>query len=84
VTDVHRDINDAALAEALVSFTRVMNMSLVAEGIEEFIQLNCLNQMGFRFGQGFLFSKPLPEQDFIALLEDNRPLFDVENLSGTE
>ncbi len=70
VTDVHHDINDAALAEALVTFTRVMGLNLVAEGIEEEVQQQCLNLMGFRYGQGFLFSKPLPKNEFIALLNE--------------
>lgn len=69
VTDVHRDVNDAAIAEALVTFTRVMGLSLVAEGIEESVQHECLNLMGFRFGQGYLFSRPLPKDQFISLLE---------------
>nr|WP_320049969.1 EAL domain-containing protein [uncultured Desulfuromonas sp.] len=72
VIDVHRDVNDAAIAEALVTFTRVMGLHLVAEGIEEAVQHKCLNLMGFRFGQGYLFSKPLPKDDFLRLLEEKR------------
>ncbi|MBN2645053.1 MAG: EAL domain-containing protein [Desulfuromonadaceae bacterium] len=68
VTDVHCSRSDAALAKSLVAFTSVMDFELVAEGIEEEIQTEALNEMGFRFGQGYLYSRPLPEAEFSALL----------------
>jgi diguanylate cyclase (GGDEF)-like protein/PAS domain S-box-containing protein len=69
VTDIHQNRTDAALAQSLVAFTRVMGFHLVAEGIEYQVQADCLQKMGFRYAQGYLYSKPKPEKEFIALLD---------------
>ena len=44
-------------------------MHVIAEGIETEEQLATLREMGCRLGQGFLFSKPLREQDAARLLD---------------
>ena len=43
-----------------------------AEGIETEAQDLILNEMGCRYGQGFLYSKPVPERDFRELLVNDR------------
>jgi diguanylate cyclase (GGDEF)-like protein len=53
----------AALAEA-------MSMKIVAEGIEEHYQLEKLAEMGCQYGQGFLFAKPLPEEEAFKLFSE--------------
>ncbi|WP_321532454.1 EAL domain-containing protein [uncultured Desulfuromonas sp.] len=67
VTDIHHSKGDAALAKSLVAFTREMEFELIAEGIEEEIQGEYLKAMGFRYGQGYLYSKPLPQEEFAKL-----------------
>jgi len=69
VSDIHKNLTDAALAQSLVAFTRVLGRKLVAEGVEEPVQAECLVRMGFKYAQGFLYSKPQPEEEFIALLD---------------
>jgi EAL domain-containing protein (putative c-di-GMP-specific phosphodiesterase class I) len=43
-------------------------MDVVAEGIETRDQYRLLRQMGCRYGQGYLFAKPLPADDVTRLL----------------
>ena len=43
-------------------------MDVVAEGIETTEQYQLLRQMGCRYGQGFLFAKPMPADDVSRLL----------------
>ncbi|MFA5700307.1 MAG: EAL domain-containing protein [Desulfuromonas sp.] len=69
VTDIHRSVADAALAQSLVAFTRVMGRKLVAEGVEEQVQAECLMQMGFKYAQGYLYARPQPEEEFITFLD---------------
>ncbi|WP_320056333.1 EAL domain-containing protein [Desulfuromonas thiophila] len=74
VTDIHRSRSDAALAQSLVAFASAMEFELVAEGIEEAVQHERLRQIGFAYGQGYLFAKPLPEAEFLALVRAGQPL----------
>ena len=42
----------------IVELARVLGMDVVAEGIETLEQYDLLRQLGCRFGQGYLFSRP--------------------------
>ncbi len=61
---------DAALCEAIVTMAHKLGMEVVAEGIETPFQRDLLQSMGCDFGQGYLFSKPVPAEAFEALLAE--------------
>ncbi|MGB4594244.1 MAG: GGDEF domain-containing phosphodiesterase [Coriobacteriia bacterium] len=48
------------LIESLVTFADRMNVKLIAEGIETMGELEALRKLGVTYGQGFLFSFPVP------------------------
>ena len=48
------------IVRTIVELARVLGMDVVAEGIETHQQYSLLRQLGCRFGQGFLFSRPVP------------------------
>ena len=56
------------LVPLILGIANVMNMEVVAEGIETVQQLSQLRELSCRFGQGFLFSKPLNVQDITVLI----------------
>ncbi|ATO19867.1 histidine kinase [Acinetobacter sp. LoGeW2-3] len=60
-----------AIVSAMVAMGKAMGMKVVAEGIETDQQLNFLRQLGCDIAQGYLFSKPLPEQQATEFLEQN-------------
>jgi EAL domain-containing protein (putative c-di-GMP-specific phosphodiesterase class I) len=47
-----------------------LRLDTVAEGIETTVQRDLLTEMGCTFGQGYLFARPLPEEDIDTLLEE--------------
>jgi len=47
------------IVRTIVELARVLGMDVVAEGIETQEQYALLRQLGCRFGQGFLFSRPV-------------------------
>ncbi|WP_422371010.1 sensor domain-containing phosphodiesterase [Hoeflea sp.] len=51
--------NNTAIVNALVSLGKSMNLSVVAEGIENEGQLDFIAALGSQFGQGYLFSRPM-------------------------
>ena len=59
--------NDAALVRAIIAMGESMQMRVVAEGVETDAQLKILQNDKCHEIQGFYFSKPLEENEFIKL-----------------
>jgi diguanylate cyclase (GGDEF)-like protein len=56
-----------AIVEASQLIAKAANCELVAEGIETIQHLHILREIGVLSGQGFLFSKAIPINDFVEL-----------------
>lgn len=63
IKDVTVQVDSAAIAEAIISLARVLNLTTTAEGIETAEQLAFLQQHGCTEGQGFYFARPQPVED---------------------
>jgi EAL domain-containing protein (putative c-di-GMP-specific phosphodiesterase class I) len=57
-----------ALARAVVSFSQALELEVVAEGIERADQRDELLALGCGFGQGYLYSPPMPPADLERIL----------------
>jgi len=64
--------NDAALVRAIIAMGESMQMRVVAEGVETDAQLKILQNDKCHEIQGFYFSKPLEENEFIKLFTSTR------------
>jgi len=60
-----------AIATAIVTLAHALQMSVVAEGVETAEQQNYLASIACESMQGYLFSKPIPAEEFAALLAKN-------------
>ncbi|MGZ8631139.1 MAG: putative bifunctional diguanylate cyclase/phosphodiesterase [Actinomycetota bacterium] len=60
----------SALTAAVIELASILNLTPVAEGIERADQLQRLLELRCDLGQGFFFSKPLPSEELVALLDD--------------
>ncbi|MGW0613199.1 aminotransferase class I/II-fold pyridoxal phosphate-dependent enzyme [Streptomyces sp. NPDC002788] len=70
IDDIARDAQQVALVEGIVRIADTLGLQVIAEGIENTAQRDLLAGMGCRFGQGFLFARPLTvEQSAHALRE---------------
>ncbi|OGS99784.1 MAG: hypothetical protein A3F73_13555 [Gallionellales bacterium RIFCSPLOWO2_12_FULL_59_22] len=69
VRDVLTDPNDATIAKIIVSLAQSMNLVVIAEGVETEAQREFLELYGCHAYQGYLFSKPVPIEDFARLIE---------------
>ena len=58
----------APLISAIISLAASLDLTVVAEGIENEIQRNFLIKHGCPVGQGYLFSRPLPAEEIPPLL----------------
>ncbi len=57
------------IVRTIIELARVLGMSVVAEGIETPEQDVMLQQLGCRYGQGFLYAKPMPAEEVTRLLQ---------------
>ena len=64
VRDIGRDPNDEAITRAIISMGASLGLTVVAEGIERFEQQAFLVREGCTIGQGYLFDRPIPAQEF--------------------
>jgi EAL domain-containing protein (putative c-di-GMP-specific phosphodiesterase class I) len=68
VDDVTRSDNDAALARTIIALGDMLSLRTVAEGVEDARQHALLRELGCELGQGYLFAKPLPADELVALM----------------
>jgi EAL domain-containing protein (putative c-di-GMP-specific phosphodiesterase class I) len=68
---VTRGSPEAALVEAIVSMSRSMSLTPIAEGVENVEQERELRRMGCDLAQGFLFAKPGPPNEVAELIADS-------------
>jgi EAL domain-containing protein (putative c-di-GMP-specific phosphodiesterase class I) len=66
--------NDCAIARAIVTMAQQLRQEIVAEGVETPEQMRFLRDLGCDQLQGYLFSPPVPDADFAAMLRDGKRL----------
>jgi len=57
-----------SITESTIDLAKKLNIKTIAEGVETAKQFNLLKSFGCDYFQGYLFSKPLPEEEFERLL----------------
>jgi EAL domain-containing protein (putative c-di-GMP-specific phosphodiesterase class I) len=68
VRDIATDSNDKSIVTTIIAMAHALNLDVIAEGVETEAQREFLELSGCRHFQGYLFSKPLPIEQFEALL----------------
>jgi len=63
VMEMDKREENKAIIKTIKTLASSLNMEVVAEGIEEIEQCNTLAEMGFEYGQGYYFAKPLPPEE---------------------
>jgi diguanylate cyclase (GGDEF)-like protein len=71
IRDIGEDPDCEAIISLIISMAHTLKLKVVAEGVETRKQLDFLKEKNCDLLQGYLFSKPLPENEFEILLEDN-------------
>ncbi|WP_377848581.1 putative bifunctional diguanylate cyclase/phosphodiesterase [Bosea sp. UC22_33] len=70
VSDLQQHPAKRIIVGAVIQLGAELGIDIVAEGIEEDGELDILRAMDCRLGQGYLFSAPLSEEDFVAFARD--------------
>ena len=61
------------IVRTIVALAKALNLTVVAEGIENVNQFQYLSMLGCESGQGYLFSRPLPATEIVKLINDEAP-----------
>jgi diguanylate cyclase (GGDEF)-like protein len=58
------------IVRTIIALAKTLELNVVAEGIETIHQLHQLRILGCEYGQGYLFSRPVPIEEAQIILED--------------
>ena len=72
VRDLATDPNDLALSEAIIVMAHKLGLKVVAEGVETAEQRDTLAAAHCDYAQGYLYAKPMPAEEFDALLANGK------------
>ncbi len=68
LTESNNSKKTREIIHLVVEMAHTLGIQVVCEGVEKQDQADFLMSIGCRFGQGFLFSKPIPINDFMLIL----------------
>jgi diguanylate cyclase (GGDEF)-like protein/PAS domain S-box-containing protein len=80
IRDILEDVDDAAITTAIIAIGHILNLNVVAEGVETEKQLNFLLSQSCDEIQGFLLDHPMPASEFTQRL--NKGTFQEFSLVG--
>jgi EAL domain-containing protein (putative c-di-GMP-specific phosphodiesterase class I) len=67
VRELDRDEQNASMVSAMVALAVNLGMTALAEGIETEAERRALVERGCTRGQGYLFSRPVPAEEIVAI-----------------
>lgn len=64
------DKNAVSILRSIIDMAHTLDIRVVSEGIETVEQLDMLRSLNCEIGQGFLFAKPMPIEDYDKMIKD--------------
>jgi diguanylate cyclase (GGDEF)-like protein/PAS domain S-box-containing protein len=69
IRDLAANREAQAIVRSIISLGKGLGVTITAEGVETEAEFRCLRAEGCHEGQGYLFSRPRPNGDIVALLQ---------------
>jgi diguanylate cyclase (GGDEF)-like protein len=70
VNDIATNPSDAIIVKTIIAMGNILGLNVIAEGVETEVQLEMLKQFECPAFQGYLFSRPLPIDQFQVLIQN--------------
>ena len=61
---IDKDVKTLEVVKTIISLARALNLETIAEGVETKEQERILKEIGCDYAQGYLYSPPIPENEF--------------------
>jgi len=71
ISDIAKE-GQSVIAETIINLGKKMNLKVIAEGIEEVEQQERLVELGCDEVQGFYYAKPMPQDEFLRFLNNQK------------
>jgi diguanylate cyclase (GGDEF)-like protein len=69
VSELSQEVSGGHIASMVIELGRNLNLTIIAEGIEDERQAETLRKLGCHEGQGYLYAKPMPPAQFLEWLQ---------------
>jgi len=80
VTGLPDNPDAVTMAKAIVNMAQNLGLKVIAEGVENERQSTFLHGLGSDIGQGYLFSRPVPFEEFVRLAGGNVMPFPINQV----
>jgi diguanylate cyclase (GGDEF)-like protein len=77
VSTMEAGTENGEIVRTIIALARALKLSVVAEGIESIHQFHQLRTLRCEYGQGYLFSRPLPVKEAEKLLTDTTSWYNI-------
>lgn len=68
--DEHSYVKSMGIIETIINMAKVLEIPVIAEGVENENQVRMLQEIGCFYAQGYYYYRPMPMVDFYRLIED--------------
>jgi diguanylate cyclase (GGDEF)-like protein len=69
VRDLEVDQDDVLITKLIIEISKIFNKNVVAEGVENYQQLDIIKNLNCKIIQGYLFAKPMSEENFLEFIK---------------
>jgi len=83
VERIHEGGENNSIPVVIIDLAHNLKLHVIAEGIETPEQAAFLKEKGCEFGQGYLYSKPMPEEKVLLFLANHLQLKNLESTNST-
>lgn len=80
ISDIANDEKKSSIVKAIIELVHSMNMKVVAEGVETLAESQLCTDLQCDELQGYLFSKPLPPEEFEQMLRNQGKVVDSQRV----
>ncbi|MDF2890536.1 MAG: bifunctional diguanylate cyclase/phosphodiesterase [Clostridia bacterium] len=71
IRDISKDKKNSDIVKGIIEMAHALGIVVTAEGVEDVKQLMILKQFECDYMQGYLFSRPLPKEDYEKAIQSN-------------